>query len=303
MKSRARLSPARLLRAAAPACLVLTACDPMAGPPPAAPVRYHAPPLDTRRSVTPKPEASRWLTAWRSLREEIEPLREKLEGLQAFHANTQFDSFLQLDPETMDKDQLSTMFHFLQRGYFTVQRRLLIDLLNRRLDRGDDAVPETEGPPMLKDRFIAAMHRDELRMLDIETAIEYYSEAGNADIQLPNSLTDAEHEELLSTVNRMVEKTRAEVVAMDAEIKSLKARIYPDDPMEDLDLPVPEPVALPAPPETAPVPVSGPEEEEEAVPTTIFPTGANEPVEEMEPPEAEEEREYSSDPGDPPLPE
>lgn len=235
----------RLLCAAVPVCLLLAACDPVDGPTSGIPQRYKAPKLDTRRTAVADPENVRWLTAWRNLREELPALQENLTKFQEFHANNSFDSFLTLDPETLDKDQLCTLFHFLQRGYFTVERQILIDLLNRRLERnGDPSLASPAPKAKLKEMFAAAMHRDEIRMLDIESAIEHYTKAGNADIQIPNSLTDIEHEELLTTVNGMLEKTRTEIKGMDATLASLKARVFPPSAG---DPPAPDVTEAPAP--------------------------------------------------------
>ncbi len=267
MKLSARLRPLCLPGILVPACLVLTACDPMDGPAPVKPVRYTAPPLGPGRVFRPVPESARWLAAWHGLKEEMIPLQEKLEGLREFHATHQLDEFLKLDPETLDKDQLSTMRQFLERGYFTVQRRILIDLLERRLERRAKEEAAATPPPAvmtLKDRFVAGMHQDELRMVDIERAIEYYSQAGTADIQLPNSLTDAEHEELLTSVNVMVERTRGEVTEMDAKIKSLRRQVYPDafDDEPEPEEPVSQPEAEAAAPAPAPMTEATPEDTE-----------------------------------------
>src|SRR5688572_25307396 len=86
MKKHTRSLKERLLRAAAPVCLLLTACDPVDGPNSGISPRYRAPIPDTRRTANVDPENLRWLTAWRDLREELPGLKEKLTGFQQFHA-------------------------------------------------------------------------------------------------------------------------------------------------------------------------------------------------------------------------
>jgi hypothetical protein len=288
MKRSTGSRPARLFCAIAPVCLLLPACDPVDSPSPA-PARYKAPKLETRRATAAKPENVLWLNAWRNLRTDLEPLQEKLSSLQQFHADNRFDSFLGIDPETLDDVQLCTLYQFLERGYFTVERRILIDLLKRRLERIAEPAPQTESS--LKDRLAGAMHHDELRMMDIETAIDYYKKTSTADLQIPNSLSDTEREELLTNVNRMVEKARSEVAEMDAKILTLREEVFPGSTGVS---PVPEDGAGPeseaetvdaiAPPspaiEPAPVPESpaaeppedkpGPEEPADAVPQGNF---------------------------------
>lgn len=215
----------RALCAAAPVCLLFTACDPVDGPP--LPPRFSAPKPEARRAPVPAGEISRWIDAWRNLRDELTPLRDRLAGLQQFHTENHFESFLKLDPKTLDTTQLCTLFHFLDRGYFVVEREIVIDLLKRRVERASDPTGILPGSPVtVKDRFAAAMRNDELRMVDMETAIERYSKAGSSDIQIPNSLSETEHGELLSSVNAMLKSTRAEIAEMDRRIEVLKSQVF-----------------------------------------------------------------------------
>jgi hypothetical protein len=215
----------RALCAAVPVCLLFSACDPVDGPP--LPPRFSAPKPEARRAPVPSGEISRWIDAWRNLRDELTPLRDRLTGLQQFHTENHFESFLKLDPESLDTTQLCTLFHFLDRGYFVVERQIVIDLLKRRIERTSDpsgVIPDSQ--VTVKDRFAAAMRNDELRMVDMETAIEHYSKAGNADIQIPNSLSEGEREELLSSVKAMLKSTRAEIAEMDRKIEVLKSEVF-----------------------------------------------------------------------------
>src|SRR5688572_28462590 len=92
---------AHFLRAAAPACLLLAACDPTDDPSAAGRSRYRAPMPEPRRTAHPDPDNARWLAAWRDLRTRLAPLQERLASAQKFHSEHQFDSFLDLDPETL----------------------------------------------------------------------------------------------------------------------------------------------------------------------------------------------------------
>src|SRR5687767_1152943 len=105
MKHRTRRNAARFLRVTAPACLLLAACgrpdEVSLAPPP-----YRAPLPVPRRTSNPDPENAKWLAAWRDLRTRLAPLEEKLASAQKVHAENPLDSFLELDPETLDHEEL-----------------------------------------------------------------------------------------------------------------------------------------------------------------------------------------------------
>lgn len=217
----------RITRAVVPACLVLVACDPVDDPSAAGPVRFRAAMPQPRQTANPNPENAQWLAAWRDLRSRIAPLEEQLADTQQFHAENHFDRFLDLDPETLEKDELCSLFHFIERGYFTVERQILINLLERRLHRSESSVAIPSGKrPRLKDRLAAAMQRDELRMVDLESALQFYRQSGDDDFQIPDSLTDEELTELRSAVSANLDKTRESVAEMDERIQTLKAQLF-----------------------------------------------------------------------------
>ena len=220
--------------AAVPACLLFTACEPTDsadGPP--HPYKAAIPP--PRRAQNPDPANAMWLAAWRDLRTRLSPLEEKLAGLQKVHSANNFDAFLDLDPETLGKEQLCSLFHFLQRGYFTVERRVLIHLLERRLDRtGMLAIP-ADAKLTLKDHLANAMHRDEVRMVDMETAIQFYEEIGDSNFTSPGELTEEEEDELRSAVADMLDKAREEIADMEKRITQLKQQAFGESAVSGTD--------------------------------------------------------------------
>ena len=218
----------RLCAAAALAC-VLPACGPLE-PPPGGREPFRAPPPEPRRVATPgSRENGLWLQAWRDLRERIEPMAAQMQELQRFFSENDLDPLLELDPLTLETERLSSLFHFLDRGCFTVEREIYIDLLERRLARPQTA-PVTEGRPRLKDRLAAAMQRDEQRLMDIESAIARYQAATGGDIKIPSELSPDELYELRITVRRMMDETRAKVDVLDARILELQAQLHPMAP-------------------------------------------------------------------------
>ena len=219
-----------LLCAAVPACLLLASCEPAGDSDAPVRPRYQAPLPVPRRAANPNPENAQWLAAWRDLRTQLAPLEDQLARAQKMHLDYHFDAFLELDPETIDKDQLCSLFHFLQRGYFTVEREVLLRLLERRLQRASTPMPiPTTEKTSLKDLLAAAMQRDELRMVDLESALAFYRQPGDDSFQIPATLTEEEEAELRTTVTDMLEETRKSVAAMDAKIEKLKAQVFGND--------------------------------------------------------------------------
>lgn len=213
----------RLRTAALALVWLMPACGPEA-PPPKPREPFRAPPPEPRRATGASRESSLWLQAWRDLRQRMQPIAEKMHGLQKFFAENDLDPLLELDPLTLETGRLCSLFHFLERGCFTVEREIYVDMLERRLAR-PQSMTLSEGRPTLKDRFAAAMQRDELRLMDIESAIARYEAATGGEIKIPDELTPEELYELRTTVRRMMDDTRSKVDVLDARILELQAQL------------------------------------------------------------------------------
>jgi len=249
------LRPA-LFCAAAPVCLILSACDPVDDP--NAKKDTWRPRLEIeQRTVRTDPASEQWLAAWRDLRTRLAPLESRLAELQKLHADSHFDNILAIDVNTLNAEQLGSLQHFLQRGYFTLERRVLIHLLERRFDRTDPMLAVNTGDLRpLKDRLATAMHRDEIRMMDLETAIRFYQENGEENFQVPTFLSEEKTAELRVLVGQLLDKARAEVGRMDWKIAVLQAKAFPGQYPE----PPPEPPADPPPTVITPPATATPEE-------------------------------------------
>ncbi len=202
--------------------LVLTACDPVeekSGP--AGGNAYVAPPVEARKSATPDPEVHRWLAASASVREQLDKLRQELAGLQQIHVENHFDDFLAMDPATLDPGQLCYLQHFLERGYFRIEREILIQLLESRRSRQADGA--TPGGGDLASRFQAALHRDETLVIDLEAAIARYRSPGEEPFQIPVSLTEVQLEELRGKVTALLKTERLKIGELDGRIGALRA--------------------------------------------------------------------------------
>ena len=103
------------------AILAEPACRPVTEPPPPA-GRFVPPTPQPRRTLHPQPELIQWVTAWQGVQKQVSSLQQELQQLQQIHLDNHFDSFLDLDPESLDLSRLTSLFHFLERGYFTIER-------------------------------------------------------------------------------------------------------------------------------------------------------------------------------------
>jgi hypothetical protein len=203
------------------AAVILTACDPVeekAGPP--AGTVYVAPPVEARRNPTPSPEVHRWLEASASVREQLGALRKELAGLQQIHVENHFDDFLAMDPATLQPGQLCYLQHFLERGYFHIERELLLQLLeSRRARRTAPPVPVESG---IAGRLQLALHRDETLLIDLEAAITRYRSHGDEPFQIPNLLTEEQLAEIRRTVTSLLEAERRKIAELDRKISALR---------------------------------------------------------------------------------
>ena len=224
MKSRAAALHCPHPLALALAGALATACSPVEEPPPpVAPFRAPAP--APRRNPNPHPELALWVTAWQGVQAQAAALQTEMQRLQQIHVENHFDSFLTLDPETLDLERLCSLFHFLERGYFTIEREILVRLLERRVQRAESPVGlPPAGRASLKDRISAAMQREELRLVDLETALEVYRLPGEEPFIIPESLTEEETAELRAAVSSLLAQARSRIAALDTRIAELRAR-------------------------------------------------------------------------------
>ena len=210
---------------ALPAAISLTACDPVRespGPPNGA--AYVAPLPEPRRNPQPSPEVHRWLAASASVREELTTLRKELSGLQQFHVENHFDDFLALDPATLDPAQLCYLGHFLERGYFRIEREILLQLLTARHDRADAGSGAGSPPPGdIAARLQASLKRDETLLIDLEAAIAKYRAPGDEPFQIPAVLTEAGLAALRTKVTSQLTAERHKIADLDAKATALRA--------------------------------------------------------------------------------
>ena len=207
-----------------PAVPALTGCGPVReNPGPPGGVVYVAPPVEPRRNSSPSPDVHRWFEASASVRAQLASLRGELAGLQQLHVENHFDDFLALDPDTLEPGQLYYLHHFLERGYFRIEREILIQLLGSRRARAPTPSSTATVPADIAARLQAGLQRDETLLIDLETAIARYRAPGDEPFQIPAILTETEVADFRAKVTAALQAERLKISGLDARIASLQA--------------------------------------------------------------------------------
>jgi hypothetical protein len=201
----------------------LAGCDPAAvdTTPQAAPKRfvYVAPPPPMATHV---PEGmSQWLGLLHDLQAQISELETKFQEASTVHRETAFDELLKVDPSTLGNDQLAYIWHFADKGYFTLEREIMVKLLQDKATRESATVAK---PSNIADRaqVLAARYEDHLR--DLQLAIEMYAKTKDVEFSIPNQL-DAEQTDILKgMVVEKLERARQECITLDIRIEQLQGR-------------------------------------------------------------------------------
>ena len=210
----------RLALAASLAALP-AACRPIEEPPgPPGGAAYSAPPAQPRRNLQPSPDVHRWLEASSSVRLQLSSLRAELATLQQLHVENHFDDFLALDPASLEPGPLCYLQHFLDRGYFRIEREILLQLLSSRQARA--AASLSPPPTDLPARLQAALQRDETLLIDLEAAIARYRAPGDDPFLIPAILTEAALAEQRQQVASQLAAERLYLKDLDQRIAALQ---------------------------------------------------------------------------------
>ena len=178
------------------------------------------------RTSNIRPETYRFLEAIRRMEEQIGALEESLGQVQELHESYDFDEFLGMDAATADSETLCYLAHFCDAGYFTVQRKVLLHLLEQRLERRDHdawAALNSPGPKDLEQRLAEAMLFREEHIMDLEQVINLYeTRQGAGEFYVPAYIPPEELETLRVEVAAKLDRERETVAGLDLEIKRLK---------------------------------------------------------------------------------
>ncbi len=207
--------------------LVLSGCGDSG--PPQEPRRFVYP-LPPPRVATHLPEGlGEWLKLLDEMRRQIADLEGKVSEHLALHRATPFDAFLQLDPAGLPKDQLSYLWHFADKGYFTVEREIIVRILEER--HRNATQPSAAGNIADRARNLALEY--EQRLNDLQAASELYEKTKQGDFHVPATLNDEQLDVLRDMVREKLAAVRTEVARLDARIAELQGRppSADDDPV------------------------------------------------------------------------
>lgn len=175
------------------------------------------------------PETYRFVAAIGGLESQIAELKTNLASVQELHETFDFDTFLQLDPWTVDKESLFYLSHFCDAGYFSVQRKILLSLLERKIARAGSGTPAAPGRAIsgdLQQRLAEAMILREERIMDLEHVLHLYAtRQGAGEFLIPDHVDPQELEGMRADVAARLGRQRALVAELDSEIQMMKLRL------------------------------------------------------------------------------
>lgn len=171
-----------------------------------------------------KPEAFDWLTQLRETNIISSQLEQQFLDAQAFYRDYALDEFLDYDPWQLDNEEVIALRHFCDHGFFTVEREILIKLLEQQLFSDDDnAIPST-----VTERLAAAVTSQQRRVTGLREAVELYRRGQDEPVMIHQPLTPEQAQlQRAELVDRLaaVKKARADLDARIAELQELlKAR-------------------------------------------------------------------------------
>ena len=205
------------------AVLVLVGCDNAAAPAESpAPQRfiYVEPPKPVATLV---PEGmSQWIDTLAELNQEMEAVEQKFTTVSTVHRETSFDELLQIDPNTLSNDQLCYVWHFSDKGYFTVEREIMLNILEERSIRESVS---TSTASNIAERAQRLTERYRSHLSELRLAIDLYEKTQTQQFTVPNILDAEQLEVLRGMVVEKLGQAKTECDVLDARIADLRASL------------------------------------------------------------------------------
>ena len=183
---------------------------------PAAPTR-----LATPRRPSLKPEMFDWLNRLRETQVVTDQLEAEFTEAQKFYREYALDEFLLFDPWSLATDEVVTLTHFCDHGFFTVEREILVKILERKLlQQPETTIPAGGGASA---RLAAAAVDRETRLTTLREAAEMYRTGRSSEIIVPKSVTPEEDQAQRARLVDKLVTARRERDRLDSEIDRLNA--------------------------------------------------------------------------------
>lgn len=188
------------------------------------PVAVNPPPITTP-TVKPRPrlrpDTFDWLNRLRETQVVSDQLEAEFTEAQQFYREYALDEFLDFDPWSLGADEVLTLTHFCDQGFFTVEREILIKILERTVF--DRPPGEATTPRGAIARLEAAARDREARLTSLREASELYRRGRSAEITLPAALTpEVDQAQRAALVDKLA-TVRRERERLDARIAELNA--------------------------------------------------------------------------------
>jgi DNA-binding protein YbaB len=207
--------------------LGLVGCDKAVETTPQAPPKrfvYVAPPPVVATHV---PDGmGQWLGLLQDLQEQISALEERFQEASALHRETAFEDLLKVDLNTLDNDQLAYLWHFADKGYFTLEREIMVKLLT---DQANRAPATISAPSNIAERAQVLAERYEGHLKDLQLAVEMYGKTKEVEFAIPNQLNAEQTDILQDMVAEKLAQARQECITLDLRIEQLQGRTKADE--------------------------------------------------------------------------
>jgi hypothetical protein len=165
-----------------------------------------------------------WLYRLRETEVVTGNLEKEFNEAQQFYRDNPVDEFLELDPWALPTDQLAYLRHFCEKGFFTVEREILLKLLERQFDRSSNAAAGLSGA---SNRLAQAVTERETRLLNLREAVELYRRGRDAEVIVPVNPTPEQDQALRAEVVDRLVAVRRQRESLDARIIELQALLKP----------------------------------------------------------------------------
>jgi len=175
-------------------------------------------PAENRRARI-RPETFDWLNRLRETQVVNDQLEAEFTQAQEFFREYALDEFLDFDPWVLGSDEVIALSHFCDQGFFTVEREILIKILERRVFDRTDAGEAT--PQGASARLESAVRDRESRLASLQEAAEMYRRGRTAEVTIPGALTPEDDQaQRAQLVDKLASVRRARAL-LDARIEQL----------------------------------------------------------------------------------
>jgi hypothetical protein len=168
-----------------------------------------------------RPETFDWLNRLRETQVVSDQLEAEFAEAQAFYREYALDEFLDFDPWSLGTDEVVTLTHFCDQGFFTVEREILIKILERKvIDQPEHGTSEARGATA---RLEAAARDRETRLGSLREAAELYRRGRSTQVTIPGAMTPEEDQSLRARLVDKLAGVRRDRERLEARIAELNA--------------------------------------------------------------------------------